>query len=95
MKILLDEDVPEQVITVLSNVLIKHRVDHVHGIKWSGKPDNYLYADAAKRGYDAIVTNDGAQMSDPDECRAVKRSGMHRVSYRQRHQGLKGLVVLC
>lgn len=37
MKILLDEDVPEQVITVLQHVLRGHHVDHVTRIGWSGK----------------------------------------------------------
>jgi hypothetical protein len=82
MKILLDEDVPEQVITVLQHVLRGHQVDHVTRIGWSGEPDKRLYPDAAKRRYDVLVTNDAAQVSDPDECQAVKRSGIHRVSYR-------------
>ncbi|MFG1904642.1 DUF5615 family PIN-like protein [Micromonospora carbonacea] len=92
MMILLDEDVPRQVVEVLRQVLRGHQVDHVHLINWSGKKDNFLYRDAAKCGYHVIVTNDAAQMADPDECREVKRSAMHRISYRQRHPGLKGLA---
>lgn len=93
MMILLDEDVPRQVVDVLKQVLRGHQVDHVHLIKWSGKKDNFLYRDAAKNGYSVIVTNDNAQMADPDECREVKRSGIHRISYKQRHPGMKGLAV--
>jgi hypothetical protein len=62
-------------------------------VHWTGKRDDFLYRDAAKAGYEVVVTNDARQMSDPDECRAVKRSGVHRVSYRQRHPGLRGLAV--
>ncbi|WP_307969578.1 hypothetical protein [Salinispora arenicola] len=91
--ILLDEDVPRQAVEILRQVLRGHQIEHVHLIKWSGKKDNYLYRDAAKSGYHAIVTNDGAQMADPDECGEVKKSGMHRISYKQRHPGLKGLAV--
>lgn len=93
MRILLDEDVPRQVVDVLKHVLRGHVVDHVHLIKWSGKPDNMIYRDASRAGYDAVVTNDAAQMADPDECREVKRAGLHRISYKQRHPGLQGLAI--
>ena len=93
MKILLDEGVPEQVVTVLQHVLRGHQVDHVTRIGWSGKADRRLYPDAARRKYAVLVTNDAAQMDDPDECQAVKRSGIHRVSYRHKHKGLRGLAV--
>jgi hypothetical protein len=93
MRILLDEDVPRQALGVLQHVLREHGVDHVHLVHWTGKRDDFLYRDAAKAGYEVVVTNDARQMSDPDECRAVKRSGVHRVSYRQRHPGLRGLAV--
>jgi hypothetical protein len=62
-------------------------------LAWAGKKDLVLYQDAKRAGYDVVVTNDNAQMSDPDECREVKRAGMHRVSYKQRHPGLRGLAV--
>ncbi|WP_250028956.1 DUF5615 family PIN-like protein [Paractinoplanes maris] len=93
MRILLDEDVPRPSVDLLRHVLHGHDVDHVHLIKWAGKKDLVLYQDAKRAGYDVVVTNDAAQMSDPDECREVKRAGMHRVSYKQRHPGLRGLAV--
>jgi hypothetical protein len=93
MLILLDEDVPRQAVDVLGHVLRGHDVRHVHLINWSGKPDQFVYRDAVKAGYDVVVTNDAAQMADVDECRAVKKAGLHRVSYRHRHPGLKGLAV--
>jgi hypothetical protein len=52
-----------------------------------------LYRDAARAGYEAIVTNDAAQMANPIECREVKKAGMHRIAYKQRHLGLKGLAI--
>jgi hypothetical protein len=93
MRILLDEDVPRPVVDLLRHLLRGHDVDHVQLIKWAGKKDLVLYQDAKRAGYDVVVTNDNAQMSDPDECREVKRTGMHRVSYKQRHPGLRGLAV--
>jgi hypothetical protein len=92
MRILLDEDVPRPVVDLLRHVLRGHDVDHVQEIKWAGKKDLVLYQDAKRAGYDVVVTNDAAQMSDPDECKAVKKTGMHRVSYKQRHPGLRGLA---
>jgi hypothetical protein len=92
MRILLDEDVPRPVLDLLQHVLRGHEVHHVQTIKWAGKKDLLLYQDAKRAGYDVVVTNDNAQMSDPDECREVKRTGMHRVSYKQR-PGLRGLAL--
>ncbi|BCB81279.1 hypothetical protein GCM10022251_62330 [Phytohabitans flavus] len=93
MLILLDEDVPHQVIDVLQHVLRQHQVDHIHGIGWSKKKDHFVYKDAKQAGYDVIVTNDDHQMSDPDECRDVRKSGLHRVSYKHRGKGLPGLAL--
>ena len=93
MRILLDEDVPRQVLEVLRHVLRDHSVDHVTVIKWSGKQDEQLYHDAAKKGYNVVITNNIDQLDNPGECRAIKRSGIHWVGYRQRHPGLKGLAL--
>ena len=92
MQVLLDEDVPIQTLEILRHVLRGHDVRHIHSIKWGGKKDVFLYRDAHAKGYDAIVTNDGHQMSDPAECREVKKSGMHRIAYDVR-PGLKGLAI--
>lgn len=94
MLILLDEDVPHQVIDVLRHVLPAHQVDHIHTIGWSKKKDRFVYRDAKRAGYDVIVTNDDHQMADPDECRDVRKSGLHRVSYRHRTKGLRGLALV-
>lgn len=93
MRILLDEDVPHQVIEVLRHVLPAHEVHHIHEIRWSNKKDHFVYRDARRAGYEVILTNDDHQMSDPDECKDVRRSGLHRVSYTQRVRGLRGLAL--
>ncbi|RIV34114.1 DUF5615 family PIN-like protein [Micromonospora radicis] len=92
MRVLLDEDVPEQVLHVLRHVLRGHEVDHIHSIKWSGKKDLYVFQDAMGR-FDVIVTNNYKQFDDPDETSRIKKSGLHHVSYRQRQTGLKGLAL--
>jgi hypothetical protein len=93
MHILLDEDVPIQVLEVLCHVLLGHHVEHVSNLGWKSKSDTSLYRDARAAGYEMIVTNDQNQLRNPDITRAIKKSQMHWVSYRQRHDGKKGLAV--
>jgi len=81
VKLLLDEDVPVQMHEPLRRLLPGHTVDHVQLIGWKGKKDKFLLPDAAARGYDALITNDSGQLDNPDECRAIRDSGMHHVRY--------------
>ncbi|SRR6266566_1970403 len=92
MRILLDEDVPIQVLALLDRVLKPHEVHHVQRIRWKGKGDLFLFADAAARGYNVLLTNDHGQLSDPRECDAIKKAGFHHVRYDQR-PGLRGLAL--
>lgn len=92
VKILLDEDVPAQVLDALRQVLPDHKVDHVHTIKWSGKKDKPLLADASARGYQVFITNDSNQLNDVDESRAIRDSGMHHVRY-ETSPGKDGLAL--
>jgi hypothetical protein len=52
-------------------------------LRWKGKKDQYLFTDAASRGFDALVVLDVEQLADPALCRALKRSGLYHVSLRQ------------
>jgi hypothetical protein len=92
MRVLLDEDVPEQVIGVLRHLLRGHTVTHVHDLGWSGKKDIPLYRDAVGK-FDVIITNNHRQLDDPDETRQIKKSGLHHISYGQRVDGLRGLAL--
>lgn len=92
MHILLDEDVPIQTLDVLGHVLRGHTVSHVSGVGWSGKKDRFLLQDAAGK-FDAILTNDHRQLENPDECSRIKKSGLHHISYSQKHQGMRGLAL--
>lgn len=91
MKILLDEDVPEPLIEMIRRLLVGHDVQHVRDLSWKGKKDIPLFADAARRGFEAILTNNLRQLSDPDECKAIRRSKMHHVTY-ELEDGLDGLA---
>jgi hypothetical protein len=50
---------------------------------------------AARRqgaGYHVLITRDRAQLSDPAECDAIKKSGLHHVRYKQ-GTGASGLAL--
>jgi hypothetical protein len=56
------------------------------------KQDDYLIVDAARRGFEVFVTNDRSQLSDPDELKTIKKSGIHHVRCTQKTKlGLRGL----
>lgn len=94
MRVLLDEDVPVQVLEALQQILDSHTIDHVDRIRWKGKKDLALLPDAAKRGYEVFVTNDKNQLQDVDESRAIRNSGLHHVRYYQdTNRGKEGLAL--
>lgn len=93
MKILLDENVPRPLHDVLCHLLKGHQVDHV-GMVWPGKEDIALLRDAGKK-YDMFVTNDIRQYDDPEECRAIRDSGLHHVTYTLPLNGLDGIALAC
>jgi 1-aminocyclopropane-1-carboxylate deaminase/D-cysteine desulfhydrase-like pyridoxal-dependent ACC family enzyme len=90
MQVLLDEDVPIQVLEILRVVLKQHDFKHVQELGWKGKKDTFLITEAKEKGYDVLLTNNRKQLSNPDECAAIKRSGIHHVIYDQ-GSGLSGL----
>jgi hypothetical protein len=94
MRILLDEDVPIQVLDILRWLLKQqdHEVKHVQELGWKGKKDRFLIAEAAAKGYSLLLTNNRKQLFNPQECTAIKKSGMHHVRYDQ-PPGLRGLAL--
>lgn len=93
MRLLLDEDVPLQLVEPLRHLLRDHEVDHVQSLGWKGKKDSFLLADAAARGYDGLLTHDSRQLDSDVESRAIRDSGMHHIRYRQdTKRGLDGLA---
>ncbi len=94
MKILLDEDVPVQLLDALQQVLDLHDVHHVDRLQWKSKKDHNLFADAPQRGYEALITNDKGQINNPEECRDIRDSGMHHIRYDQdTSKGKEGLAL--
>ncbi|MEU4177508.1 hypothetical protein [Streptomyces sp. NPDC026589] len=91
MWILVDENVPVQVLEMLRRILPGHEVKHVSEIKWAGKKDLALLPDAARKGFDTFLTRDARQLEDPSETEAIKKSGMHHIRFSQAHKGMAGL----
>jgi hypothetical protein len=87
------EGMPVQVMPPL-RLNRQHEFDHVDDLGWKGKPDVRLFADAARRGYDAVLTLDVSQLNSVDECRALKRSGLHHVAIQQGRsaRGIRGMA---
>lgn len=54
--------------------------------------DLNLFADATGK-FDALVTNNYRQLQDPYETKAIKKSGLHHISYPHRVPGLPGLAL--
>jgi hypothetical protein len=76
MRILIDENVPVQMLEMLRRLLPGHDVRHVSEIKWAGKKD---------------LAKDGRQLEDPSETSAIKKSGMHHIRFSHGHKGMAGL----
>jgi hypothetical protein len=93
VQILVDEGMPVQLMEPLRRNRT-HGFDHIDDLRWKGRLDQPLFREAADRGYAAILTLDVNQLSDPDECRALRRSGLHHISLHQGRtiSGLKGLA---
>lgn len=92
VKVLLDEQVPVQFVEPLRRVLRGHDVSHVDSVGWKGKPDTRLLPDAKTDGFRAVVTNDRGQLADPVESKAIKKSGLHHITFTM-GDGLDGLAL--
>lgn len=91
MRILIDENVPVQMLEMLRRLLPDHEVRHVSEIRWAGKKDLALLPDAARKGFHVFLTKDGRQLEIPSEAAAIKKSGMHHIRFSHGHRGMAGL----
>jgi hypothetical protein len=86
MRLLIDEDTAVQLVEPL------RQIAHISDLSWKGKKDLRVLPDARGAGYHVLLTRDRAQFSDPRECDAIKKSGLHHVRYAQR-PGSRGLAL--
>jgi hypothetical protein len=93
MRVLVDEGMPVQVLPPL-RLNKRHEFDHIDELRWKGKHDIRLFADAAARSYDAVLTLDLDQLDSAEESRALKRSGLHHIGIHQGRsaQGIRGIA---
>lgn len=93
MKVLLDENVPAPITSTVKTLLHRsHDVQHVIALPgWSGTKDLHLYGKAKDAGFEVVVTNDARQMHRKLEVESIAKSGLHRVQYPHRQNGLAGL----
>jgi hypothetical protein len=93
MRVLVDEGMPVQVLPPL-RLNKPHEFDHIDDLHWKGKQDIQLFADAAARSYDAVLTLDLDQLASVQEARALKRSGLHHIGIHQGRsaQGIRGIA---
>lgn len=93
MKLLLDENVPAPITSTVKTLLRRsHDVQHVIDMPgWSGTKDLHLYGQAKDAGFQVVVTNDAKQMNRKLEVEAIAQSGLHRIQYPHKQDGLAGL----
>ena len=93
MKLLLDENVPAPMTSTVRTLLRRsHDVKHVTDMPgWSGTKDLHLYGKAKDAGFQVVVTNDAKQMNRKLEVEAIAKSGLHRIQYPHKQDGLAGL----
>jgi PIN like domain len=93
VKLLLDENVPAPMTSTVRMLLQRsHDIQHVTDMEgWSGTKDLVLYGKAKDAGFQVVVTNDAKQMNRKLEVEAIAKSGLHRIQYPHRQNGLAGL----
>jgi hypothetical protein len=93
VKLLLDENVPAPITLTVKTLLRRsHDVQHVIDMPgWGGTKDLHLYGKAKEAGFEVVVTNDAKQMNRKLEVEAIAKSGLHRVQYPHKQDGLAGL----
>jgi homoserine dehydrogenase len=93
VKLLLDENVPAPITSTVKTLLRRsHDVQHVIDLAgWSGTKDLQLYAKAKDAGFQVVVANDARQMNRKLEVEAIAKSGLHRIQYPHKQDGLAGL----
>lgn len=93
MRVLLDEDVPIQLLEPLRRLIRpEHTAEHVTLVSLQGRKDIPLLNTARQQGYEVFVTADLAQMSDPGEIAAIASSDLHHVRFAQK-PGRRGLAL--
>lgn len=92
VKFLIDENVNDGVEGPLTSIFFNHQFVTVHGQGWAGVADDSLFGRMAENGFDALITRDKAQLTDPNERNGLRDRGLHWIGVTSpKFSGLKGL----
>lgn len=89
LRVFLDENLPVFFVQPLEKLMDVRTVDHPNTVKWSGKKDCPLIRDVGTRNYQLFITNDLNQLNDPEETKAIRKSGTHHLTVEASGEGLK------
>lgn len=93
MKIYIDENLPYgAMVEPLTKLFRKHVFRHPGQETLRGVEDVELFECLAERDFDAIITQDANQLSNPDERTGLRSAGLHWIGVPQLNEpGLHGL----
>lgn len=92
VRFLIDENVNDGVLGPLAVIFYLHHFGTVHAENWAGLHDEPLFKVMAQQGYDALITHDKGQLTDPGERNGLRGHGLHWIGVTSsRFNGLKGL----
>jgi hypothetical protein len=77
VKFFLDHNLSPRLIKPLVTIHPKHSFGCALEEGLTATEDIPLFAELADRQFEAIITRDRNQLSDPEECAALQASGLH------------------
>ncbi|MBT0567824.1 hypothetical protein [Williamsia sp. CHRR-6] len=92
MKFFLDENINDGCLAPPRAVYRDHEFRHAHDEGLAGEQDVPLFGKLQEQKYDAILTKDRNQLTNPEERRALFDSGLHWIGHVAK--GFKGLMNL-
>ncbi|AWD24243.2 hypothetical protein C0205_03140 [Micrococcus luteus] len=95
MKFLVDENEHAGICAPLTMLHPAHTFEHVSAVGLAGLLDVELFAAMHARGYNALLTQDRAQIMDNlEELDALLEHGIHWIGRKQSHQpGIRSLAI--
>lgn len=87
MRLLLDEGFPSppnfEINTVDDSVEVVALRDFDRSLTGTGAPDWYLYLRADRAGFDALVTDDSDQLTQPEELWVISKNKLSLITWRK------------
>jgi hypothetical protein len=94
LKFLLDENANAGSLSTLRTFFSMHTFDHVTEVGWGAIDDLVLFAEMERAGYQALITRDKNQLTDPAERRGLHSHGLYWFGVKDpQTPGLLGLAI--